>query len=73
MPGASEEGRGGGVLGQGGRRGQGVCISCRELGGQRRESLQGALGETPQFVTGALDRASVWPGKSSDLSTGVGF
>ena len=58
-----------------GREGAGALgsASLAESQGGRRESLEGALGETPQFVTGALDRASIWPGRSLDLSTGIGF
>lgn len=53
-----------GVLGQRGRRALGSASLMDREG--RRESLGGALGETPQFVTGTWDR-------SLDLGTGIVF
>lgn len=57
-----------------GREGAGALGSASLTESQegRRESLEGALGETPPFVTGGLDRASIWPGRSSDLGMGIG-
>jgi len=53
-----------------GREGAGALAPCpSQRAGVGRESLEGALGEALQFVTGVLGR----PGMSSDLGRGIGF
>lgn len=70
MPGASEEGKGQWHAGAG--RAQG-SVSPMESEGSKRETVKGALRERLRFSPGMLDRVSIWPGRSSELSTGFIF
>lgn len=61
MPGASEEGKGSGVLGQGGHRGPWVCVTHRELGGAEGRTWRELLERLPSLSLGC------WTGPVSGL------